>query len=70
MQELIDRIVEKTGLAPEKAERAAGIMLSLVKSRTRWSGCSTHFQVQQTLLTGMVQMVAKLAACSTCWVAA
>ena len=33
MQELIDRIVEKTGLAPEKAERAAGIMLSLVKSQ-------------------------------------
>jgi hypothetical protein len=33
MQELIDRIVEKTGLAPEKAEKAAGIMLSLVKSQ-------------------------------------
>ena len=33
MQELIDRIAGKTGLAPETAEKAAGIMLSLVKSQ-------------------------------------
>jgi hypothetical protein len=33
MQDLIDRIVEKTGLAPELAEKATGIMLSLVKTQ-------------------------------------
>ncbi len=33
MQELIDRIVVKTGLSPDKAEKAIGIMLSLVKSQ-------------------------------------
>lgn len=33
MQVLIDRIVEKTGLAPEVAEKATGIMLSLVKTQ-------------------------------------
>ena len=33
MQDLIDRIVEKTGLAPEMAEEATGIMLSLVKTQ-------------------------------------
>ena len=33
MQDLIDRIVEKTGLAPDIAEKAAGIMLSLVKTQ-------------------------------------
>jgi hypothetical protein len=33
MQDLIDRIVEKTGLAPEMAEKATGIMLSLVKTQ-------------------------------------
>jgi len=33
MQELIDRIVEKTGLAPDLAEKATGIMLSLVKTQ-------------------------------------
>ena len=31
MQELIARIVTKTGLPPERAEKALGIMLSLVK---------------------------------------
>ena len=35
MQELIDRIVEKTGLAPDLAEKATGIMLSLVKTPGR-----------------------------------
>jgi hypothetical protein len=33
MQELIARIVTKTGLAPERAEKALGIMLSLVKTQ-------------------------------------
>ena len=33
MQDLIDRIVEKTGLAPDIAEKATGIMLSLVKTQ-------------------------------------
>ena len=33
MQDLIDRIVEKTGLAPDVAEKATGIMLSLVKTQ-------------------------------------
>jgi hypothetical protein len=33
MQELIARIVTKTGLTPERAEKALGIMLSLVKSQ-------------------------------------
>ncbi len=33
MQELIDRVVEKTGLAPDIAEKATGIMLSLVKTQ-------------------------------------
>ena len=33
MQELIARIVTKTGLDPERAEKALGIMLSLVKSQ-------------------------------------
>lgn len=33
MQDLIDRIVGKTGLAPEIAEKATGIMLSLVKTQ-------------------------------------
>jgi hypothetical protein len=33
MQELIDRIVDKTGLGPDKAEKAVGIMLSLVKTQ-------------------------------------
>jgi hypothetical protein len=33
MQVLIDRIVEKTGLTPGTAEKATGIMLSLVKTQ-------------------------------------
>ena len=33
MQDLIDRIVEKTGLSPDIAEKATGIMLSLVKTQ-------------------------------------
>jgi len=33
MQELIARIVTKTGLDPQRAEKALGIMLSLVKSQ-------------------------------------
>ncbi len=33
MQDQIDRIVEKTGLAPDVAEKATGIMLSLVKTQ-------------------------------------
>ncbi len=33
MQELISRIVTKTGLQPERAEKALGIMLSLVKTQ-------------------------------------
>lgn len=33
MQELIARIVTKTGLDPKRAEKALGIMLSLVKSQ-------------------------------------
>ena len=33
MQELIDRVVAKTQLSPEKAEKAVGIMLSLVKTQ-------------------------------------
>ncbi len=33
MQELIARIVTKTGLSPERAEKALGIMLSLVKTQ-------------------------------------
>ena len=33
MQDLIDRIVEKTGLAPDVAEKATGIMLSLVRTQ-------------------------------------
>lgn len=33
MQDLIDRVITKTGLAPDKAEKATGIMLSLVKSQ-------------------------------------
>ena len=33
MQELIARIVTKTGLTPERAEKALGIMLSLVKTQ-------------------------------------
>ena len=33
MQELIARIVTKTGLDPERAEKALGIMLSLVKTQ-------------------------------------
>lgn len=33
MQDLIDRVVTKTGLAPAKAEKAVGIMLSLVKTQ-------------------------------------
>lgn len=33
MQELIDRVVARTGLSPETAEKGIGIMLSLVKSQ-------------------------------------
>lgn len=33
MQELIARIVTKTGLDPQRAEKALGIMLSLVKTQ-------------------------------------
>ncbi len=33
MQDLIDRVVEKAGLTPEIAEKATGIMLSLVKTQ-------------------------------------
>ena len=33
MQELIARIVTKTGLDPKRAEKALGIMLSLVKTQ-------------------------------------
>jgi hypothetical protein len=33
MQELIARIVTKTGLEPKRAEKALGIMLSLVKTQ-------------------------------------
>jgi predicted lipid-binding transport protein (Tim44 family) len=33
MQELIDRIVATTGLSPEVAEKATGIMLSLVRNQ-------------------------------------
>ena len=33
MQELIDRVVAKTQLSPEKAEKAVGIMLWLVKTQ-------------------------------------
>jgi hypothetical protein len=33
MQELIDRIVDKTGLGADKAEKAIGIMFSLVKTQ-------------------------------------
>lgn len=33
MQKLIARIVTKTGLQPERAEKAVGIMLSLVKTQ-------------------------------------
>ena len=33
MQELIARIVTKTGLDPERAEKALGIMLSLVRTQ-------------------------------------
>lgn len=33
MHELIERIVAATGLAPDTAEKATGIMLSLVKSQ-------------------------------------
>lgn len=33
MQELIARIVTKTGLDPQRAEKALGIMLALVKSQ-------------------------------------
>lgn len=32
MQDLVDRIVAKTGLAPDIAEKAIGIMLSLVQN--------------------------------------
>lgn len=33
MQELIDRVATRTGLSPEVAEQAAGIMLSLVRNQ-------------------------------------
>lgn len=33
MQELIDRVVATTGLSPEVAEKATGIMLSLVRNQ-------------------------------------
>jgi hypothetical protein len=33
MQELIDRVAARTGLSPEVAEKAAGIMLSLVRNQ-------------------------------------
>lgn len=33
MQDLIARIVAKTGLAPDQAEKGLGIMLSLIKSQ-------------------------------------
>lgn len=33
MQELIDRVATRTGLPPEVAEQAAGIMLSLVRNQ-------------------------------------
>lgn len=33
MQDLIDHIVAKTGLSPETAEKATGIMLSLVRNQ-------------------------------------
>jgi hypothetical protein len=33
MQELIDRIATKTGLEPKRAEKALGIVLSLVKTQ-------------------------------------
>ena len=72
MQELIDRIVEKTGLAPDLAEKATGIMLSLVKTqgdKAKVNNCSTRFPAQVNWRNCMVATVPAVADCWACWAA-
>jgi hypothetical protein len=44
MQDLIEHVIHRTGLDPETAERAIGIMLSLVKSQGDQAKVDTLFE--------------------------
>ena len=55
MQDLIDRIVTATGLAPDKAERALGIILNLIKTQGNQNKVDELFAA----LPGASDLVAK-----------